>query len=95
MNFEQIRIIERAWVVKSVMINRALILTTIIEDRGFIQKISLNSKKEIEFNIENSKLIIILKNPSWIEYKYDKRTTEECVFNRGKFKIILDELEGI
>lgn len=92
MNLEQISVIERAWVVKSVMINRAIILSDIIESYGFPHAIFVNSDKKIEFLI-NKRLSIILINPSWIEYRDEKRTTKECEFNRGKLKELLKEIK--
>lgn len=89
LNFEQILSISRRWVVRQVMINRALVLMGIIEKYGYIQDISLNKQNQITFKI-NKKLSIILLDASWIQYGRQKET---CLFNRRNFTMILDGIK--
>ena len=90
MNFEQILEISRKWVVKQVIINRALVLMNILSKYDYVYNLKLNKDNYIEFNIEykKKKLKLILLDASWVKYKRDT-----FLFNRGTFKTILDELE--
>lgn len=94
LNFSQILNISKLWIAPQIMINRAFILSDVLYKYNYEFTIIINKDKKMEFDIKNphnkkKRLKIVLLNASWV-YISSKKDT--LLFNRGNFKLVLDQL---
>lgn len=81
-----------------VMINRALVISGIIEKyTNIIGKVTQNKDKKIVFDLNNGKkkLKLTLDDPSNLTYKSDKKKPQGVLLNRRFILPLLEVLNGV